>query len=272
MQLPLAPVAYTSATIIGLVLGSFYNVCIHRFLTGESIVFPGSKCPKCGHPLSWWENIPLLSFMLLRGRCRSCKRPISWRYPIVEFVSGVWALALAVKCVNTVPVLWPDMVMVWVVYMVCGGIFIIASFIDFDSFILPDILTLPGAVIALGGAWFFLRPVYGTPTLVESLIGAAAGALVFLVLQQLYKKIKGTDGLGTGDIKLMLMIGALLGWKGLPVAVTAGAVVALVASVFYMLRPGSKAMQTMVPFGPFLSLGAMLYILFGSYYWLWLGA
>ncbi|THB66287.1 MAG: prepilin peptidase, partial [Desulfovibrio sp.] len=173
--------------------------------------------------------------------------------------------------VRTIDVFWPDMFMVWVVYMVCGGILIIASFIDFDSFILPDILTFPGAALALAGSYFFVLPVYGTPTLLESLIGAVVGALIFLILQQLYKKIKGTDGLGTGDIKLMLMLGAMVGWQGLPVAITAAAVIALFASLFYMVRPGAKGTQTMVPFGPFLSLGAMLYILFGSYYWEWLG-
>ena len=254
MQTLLAPHVFPYlATVVGLVLGSFYNVCVHRYLTGESIVFPGSKCPKCGHPLSWWENIPLLSYMMLRGKCRSCKAPISLRYPLVELVSGLWALGLALKFGASAA---------WCVYMVLGAIFIIASFIDFASYLLPDILTLPGAVLALAGAYFFLHI-----PLKDSLIGAAVGAGVFWLLQWGFKLLKGYDGLGTGDIKLMLLIGALLGWKGLPVAILAGALCALLASTYYAMKPKKEGERTMVPFGPFLSLGAMLYILFGQYYW-----
>lgn len=246
------------AFILGLILGSFYNVCIHRYISEESIVKPRSKCPKCSHQLSWWENIPLASYLLLRGRCRECKEAISLRYPAVELISGLWALGLALQY----GVGW-----VFALYMVIGGILIVASFIDLELYILPDILTLPGAGIALAGAYFILRPILGGPTLTDSLIGAAAGAGVFWLLQQFYRKLKGIEGLGTGDIKLMLLLGGLLGWQALPVVVTASAVTALVASLYYLLRPGSAALQTMVPFGPFLSLGGMLYILFGRYYW-----
>lgn len=246
------------ALLLGLLLGSFYNVCVHRYLSGESIVFPGSKCPACGHKLSWWENIPLLSFALLLGKCRACKKPIRWRYPALELLSGLWAFGLALKYGPSA---------VWALYMLVGGILLVASFIDFDAYILPDFLTLPGAAIALAGAYFILRPALGGPSLVDSLIGGLAGAGVFLALQRIYRKLKGVEGLGTGDIKLMLMLGALLGWRPLPIAITAGAVSALGASVYYLLKPNAPALQTMVPFGPFLSLGAMLYILFGDYYW-----
>lgn len=246
------------AGLLGLLLGSFYNVCVHRYLIGESIVSPGSKCPQCGHKLAWWENIPLLSFAFLRGKCSSCKKPIRWRYPMLELASGLWAFGLALKYGPT---------LVFAVYMLVGGILLVASFIDLDSYILPDVLTLPGAGIALAGAYFVLRPALGGPSLQDSLIGAGAGAGVFLLLQRVYRKLKGVEGLGTGDIKLMLLLGALLGWRPLPIAITAGAVSALVASVYYLLKPNAPALQTMVPFGPFLSLGAMLYILFGHFYW-----
>jgi leader peptidase (prepilin peptidase)/N-methyltransferase len=243
-----------AALVLGLVLGSFYNVCVHRYLAEESIVRPRSKCPACGHQLAWWENIPLLSYLLLRGRCLQCKQAISLRYPAVELASGLWALGLALEFGPTMP---------FVVHMVVGGILIIASFIDFDSYILPDVLTLPGAAIAFVGAWLWLDI-----SVQESLIGAAAGAGVFLALQQGYRLLKGAEGLGTGDIKLMLLLGALIGWKGLPVAVTWGAILALVASLAYM-RKGEDGLRTMVPFGPFLSLGAMLYVLFGQDFWRW---
>ena len=247
-----------AALVLGLVLGSFYNVCVYRYLAEESIVRPGSHCPKCGHMLSWWENIPLISYLLLLGRCRKCKVRISPRYPFVELLSGLWALGLALK-------FGPGMV--WLLYMVIGGILIVASFIDFEAYILPDILTLPGAAIALAGAYFILRPALGVPTLSQSVIGALAGAGVFLLLQRVFRKLKGREGLGTGDIKLMLLIGALAGWMALPVIIIVSAVTALFASLFYMMRSKSEALQTMVPFGPFLSLGLMLYILFGHLYW-----
>ncbi len=252
LSIPFFPLV---ACILGLVLGSFYNVCIHRYISEESIVKPRSKCPKCGHQLSWWENIPLLSYILLMGRCRGCKKPISPRYPLVELISGLWALSLALKFGASA---------VFLFYMIIGGILIVASFIDLQLYILPDKLTLPGAAIALAGAYFILLPAMGRPTLMDSLIGAAAGAGVFLILQQLYRRLKGVEGLGTGDIKLMLLLGAMLGWQALPLMVTASAVSALVASLYYMLKPGGAALQTMVPFGPFLSLGGMLYVLYGD--------
>lgn len=243
--------------VVGLVLGSFYNVCVHRYLTKESIVFPGSKCPHCEHKLSPWENIPLLSFIILRGRCRSCKAPISWRYPIVELISGLWALGLAWQFGPT---------LVWAFYMLIGAILIIASFIDFEIYILPDILTLPGAGIAIAGAFFILRPAQGYPSLQDSLIGAVAGAGMFWLLQQFFLRVKGVEALGTGDIKLMVLIGGLLGWQALPIMVTASGVSALAASLYYIFKPNSDGLQTRIPFGPFLSLGCMLYVLFGKYY------
>ncbi len=246
------------AAVLGLVLGSFYNVCIHRYLSEESIVKPRSKCPKCGHRLSWWENIPLLSYLLLKGRCRACQEPISLRYPAVELISALWALGLALEFGPT---------LVFALYLVMGGLLIVASFIDFQAYILPDILTLPGAALAFAGAYFILYPALGAPSPLDSLIGAVAGAGVFWLLQQIYRRLKGIEGLGTGDIKLMLLLGALLGWQALPMLVLAAAVSALFASLYFMLRSSGPALSTMVPFGPFLSLGGMLYVLFGKYYW-----
>ncbi len=237
--------------LLGLALGSFYNVCIHRYLTGQSIVLPASHCPKCRNALSWWENIPLLSYLLLQGRCRSCKEPISLRYPLVEAVSGLWSLALAVQFGPG----WE-----WLVYMVAGGLLIVMSFIDFAEYILPDVFTLPGAAAAFCGMVFLV----GMPWQ-DSLLGAVIGAGAFLLLQQGYYLIRRVEGLGTGDIKLMLMLGALVGWQGLPVLVFLAAFSALVASLAYMAKNAHQGMQTRIPFGPFLSLGAMLEILYGQW-------
>ncbi|MFP4213023.1 MAG: prepilin peptidase [Desulfohalobiaceae bacterium] len=237
------------ALILGLCLGSFYNVCVHRYLTGQSIVRPGSHCPECDHKLAWWENLPLLSYLLLLGRCSSCRQRISLRYPALEAVSGLWALALALKFGAG----W-----LWLLYMLFGGILLLLSFIDFKSFMLPDVFTLPGAALAF--ACSLLLPHVSWQS---SLIGGVAGAGLFWLLQLAYKLLKGVQGLGSGDIKLMLLLGALLGWQALPLSIFFAALSGLLVSLAYLrLNPG-QGLQTAIPFGPFLSLGGMLYILIG---------
>ena len=244
-----------AATVLGLILGSFSNVCIHRYVQGTSIILPSSHCPLCKHKLDWWENIPLISYILLRGRCRSCRETIHWRYPVVEGISGLWALLLALKFGAGAA---------FAVYILFGQILIIISFIDLEIFILPDIYTLPGSVGALAAAILFL----GLPWS-ASLVGALAGGGTFLILQQGYKWFRGRDGLGTGDVKLMFLLGALLGWQALPLVVFMAAISALAISLIYLRQASAKGLQTAVPFGPFLSLGGMLYILCGPQIWQW---
>jgi len=241
--------------VLGLVLGSFYNVCIHRYLSGESIVSPGSHCPSCLRRLRWWENLPLVSYILLRGRCSGCGEGISPRYPAVELISGLWLLALYFEF---------GLGAAWAVYLVFGGLLIVLSFIDLESFVLPDVLVLPGAVGAFACAGLVLEQGW-----LDSLIGALTGAGAFLLLQKGYKFLKGVEGLGSGDIKLMLLLGALVGWRLLPLMVFLSAVSGLAVSLLYILRPGGRGMQTAIPFGPFLSLGAMLTILWGPEIWQW---
>jgi len=235
--------------VLGLVLGSFYNVCIHRYLSGVSIVWPGSHCPKCQHKLSWWENIPIISYLILRGKCRSCRQNINIRYPVVELISGFLSLGLAVKF---------GLGVYFFVYLFFFGLLIVASFIDLDSFILPDIITLPGAILAFGAS--FILPVAWQ----DSLLGAFLGSGCFWLLQKGYKILKGIDGLGTGDVKLMLMLGALIGWQGLPVMIFISALTGLIASLYYLKKGKTNAAQTPIPFGPFLSLGTIIYILAGD--------
>lgn len=242
------------ALILGLVLGSFYNVCIHRYLTGESIVYPGSHCPECAHPLAWWENIPLLSYLLLWGRCRSCREKISWRYPVVEGLSGVWALGLALVYGPG----WP-----FVVFLAFGGLLLVASFIDLELFILPDVLILPGCVAAPLCAVYLLHMDWQV-----SLIGGVAGGGTFLLLQLVYRLLRGVEGLGTGDVKLMFLLGCLLGWPALPLMILLSSVAGLLVSIVYLKKDSTQGMKTAIPFGPFLTLGAGIYVLAGE--WLWL--
>ena len=243
------------STVLGLILGSFSNVCIHRYLNETSIIRPGSHCPRCAHTLSWWENIPLLSYLLLRGACRTCRQPIGLRYPLVEAISGLWALLIALKFGPG----WP-----WLVYLVFGWILIVISFIDLDSFLLPDIYTIPGALAAFACATFLLPLSWS-----DSLIGAAAGGGGFWLIQKSYKALKGIEGLGTGDIKLMLLLGALLGWQALPIMIFLSSISGLAVSVLYLLKKEANGLQTAIPFGPFLSLGGMIYILIGPEIWRW---
>jgi len=240
---------FIMALLLGLCLGSFYNVCVHRYLVGLSVISPGSHCPACGHVLAWWENIPLLSYLLLGAKCRSCKGKIHWRYPAVELLSGILALLFAIKFGPTVQ---------WGTYMVFLGIFLVAGFIDLDSFILPDVLTYPAAILALSTPFFL--PV----DWLETLAGGFGGAGVFLLLQQTYLRLRGIDALGTGDIKLMLSLGALVGLTRLPIMILLSASSALVVAVVYLRRPSGQGLRTAVPFGPFLCLGAVLTLLWGE--------
>ncbi len=253
------------ALVVGLCLGSFYNVCVARYLSGESIVFPGSKCPKCGHKLSAWENIPLLSYILLRGKCRGCQKGISWRYPALEACSGLWAMLLLFKFPLLPGTELPTLAL-WAGYMVIGAILLIVSFIDFEIYILPDVYVFPGMAITLAFAFFVVDPFHGDPTFSEALWGAGIGAGFFLALQRIYRVLQGREGLGTGDIKLMVILGAMTGAKGLPMMVLVSALGALVVAAAYM-RQQQEGMQSRVPFGPFLSLGAMVYVLAGDLYW-----
>ena len=253
---PLLLVFPLFAALLGLVLGSFYTVCVHRYISEESIVWPGSHCPACGHPLAWWENIPLFSFLFLRGRCRTCKARIPLRYVIIEAVSGLLALILALRFGPGLP---------WLVYMLFGGIYITASFIDWELFILPDRLTLPAIPLAVLAAVFGLGMPWTT-----SVIGGAVGAGGFWFIQLAYRVLRKREGMGTGDIKLMASIGALIGWPLLPIAVFLSALSALAASVVFLRRPDADGLRTQVPFGPFLCLGAMTAALFGRDIMLWL--
>jgi leader peptidase (prepilin peptidase) / N-methyltransferase len=240
---------HTVALILGLCLGSFYNVCVHRYLVGQSVVRPGSHCPACGHVLSWWENIPVLSYLLLGARCHACKGKIHWRYPAVELLSGILALLLAIRFGPSAQ---------WLTYMVFLGIFLVASFIDLDSFILPDILTYPAAALALS------TPLFLPVDWLETALGGICGAGIFLLLQQFYLRLRRIDALGTGDIKLMLSLGALVGLSLLPLMILLSALCALVVAVVYLRRPEGQGLRTAIPFGPFLCLGAVLTLLWGE--------
>ncbi len=245
------------SAVAGLVLGGFYASCAFRYVNRISLFNPlRPVCRHCGRTLALWESIPLVGFMLLCGRCRVCFESIGLKYPLTEMFTSLWAVALAFK-------FGPSPA--WLVFMLFGGIFIVASLIDLEIYILPDRLTLAGIPLAFASAWLVLGMDWRV-----SLAGSLLGGGSFFLLQRLYRLIrKGEEGIGTGDVKLMFLIGALLGPSSLPLVISIASLGALAASLYFIFRPGNAGFRTRIPFGPFLCLGAMFSILYGTDFWRW---
>lgn len=252
------------AALLGLALGSFAACAGHRLARGGSVLSPArSFCPACGHPLSWRENLPLLGWLLLWGRCRHCGARIPARYPLAELLSALYALAAAAVFGAT-----PH----FAVALLFGTLFLVLSLIDLETCLLPDRLTLPGAAVALACS-ALLPPLWTLGIGWErALLGGLLGGGGLWAVSELYRRLRGMDGLGLGDAKLMLMAGALLGPAAVGIAVFAGALLALPAGFIAMRASGGLGMRTRLPFGPFLCAGSAGYLLAGP--WLlrwWLG-
>jgi leader peptidase (prepilin peptidase) / N-methyltransferase len=230
--------------VFGLIIGSFCNVVIYRLPQGRSIVSPGSRCRSCDTFIRPWDNIPLLSYVLLKGRCRFCKEPISLRYPAVESLNGALYAMLYLKF---------GLTMTFAVYAVLTSALVIVAFIDFDHKIIPNTMTLPGMAVGLGLS-LGVSPI--TPP--ASLIGLISGGAIFYLIAL----ISG-GGMGGGDIKLIAMIGAFLGLPGVLFTIFVSALSGSVVGVMLMLL-GRKGRKDRVPFGPFLAFGAILYMLVGN--------
>ena len=259
MHYPLpSPSFLALAALLGLVLGSFCNVCIWRYVSGESVVSPPSHCPECGHALRPWELIPLLSWLALRGRCAHCRKPISWRYPLVEACAAAIAALLAWRFGPGLP---------FAVLLLLACALLIASGIDALTLTLPDRYTLGSALPA------FLCSValLGMPWQ-ESLAGGLLGFGLFWLVQVLFKRLRGVDGLGFGDVKLMLTLGFLSGVWLLPLTVLFAGLSALAFALPAALMRGHDLRGLRVPFGPFLCLGTLVNLLWGKdfFFW-WLG-
>lgn len=237
MRLDDLPPAFLRVVVVmlGLVWGSFLNVVIYRVPRGMSVVRPGSRCPACETPIRAWQNIPLFGWLLLRGRARCCGVRVSPRYPLVEAIGGVVALAILEAVIFRMPgetsALRASAVFVADFALALG--LVAAAFIDLEHMILPDSITLGGA--ALGVATASLRGM----TFTESLIGAAVGfVLVWLFFVVLYSKIRGRAGMGLGDAKLLMLAGAWLGWAGALFVLGAGAIQGTIAAMVTLARRG----------------------------------
>ncbi len=246
------PLASVFVTAIGLVLGSFLNVCIYRLPVGESVAYPGSRCPSCGTPIRWYQNVPVVSWVLLRGRCASCRAPISWHYPLVEALGGGLLLGLWLA-------LGPGAA--FAVASLLGLMLIVLFFTDLDHQILPDLVTLPGAVLGAGLAWFnpFLGG-EGLRRLVAALAGAALGSGVLWAIGAVYGRLRGVEAMGMGDVKMMAMVGAFTGPRGVLFTLFAASIVgAAVGLALIPLR--GRSLRDTIPFGCFLAPAAFAALL-----------
>ena len=230
------------AAALGAIIGSFLNVCVHRLPRQQSVAWPPSACPNCGHMLAWYENIPVLSYLVLRARCRKCRAPISARYPIIEalsalmFLVGMWyygpSLLLAQR-------------------LLFGCVLIVLFAIDLEHHLLPNVITLPA--IAIG----FIFSFFTEPGWVASLIGIGLGGGLLFAVAEAYYRIRNEEGLGMGDVKMLAMIGAFLGWKLTIVALMMASFTGTLVGIG-VLASGRGGMKFALPFGTFLALGAAI--------------
>jgi len=255
------------AVVLGLVIGSFLNVVIGRLPHGESLIRPGSRCPKCKHALRWYENIPVLSYLIQRGRCRSCKEPISIRYPVVELLTGLLFLAAKLRFGLSLELLLRDYPFL--------AILIAVTFIDLDLRIIPDPLSLGGLVWGLLTALLFsFVPGLAVGTSVgwvSSFGGAALGFGIFYGLAWAYYRLTGRSGLGGGDIKLLAMMGAYLGFSGILDTILVSSVFGSLVGISWALlqrrRGGESVMLVSIPYGPFLVIGGLCHYFLSDLLW-----
>lgn len=242
------------AFVLGATVGSFLNVCIYRIPRGDSIIRPLSHCPACNQPISFFDNIPLISFLLLRGRCRYCQTHISFRYPLVELLSALLSLGLFLKF-GLSPHLF--------VYFILGWSLLAVTFIDLDTQTIPDIITLPGIILGFFASFLILQVKYW-----QLVLGILLGGGILYMVAFLYHALTKKEGMGGGDIKLMAMIGAFLGYKSvLPVIFLASLIGTLVGII--IIIGWRKDRRYAIPFGPFIALGTLMYIFWGQDFVRW---
>jgi leader peptidase (prepilin peptidase)/N-methyltransferase len=261
---------YTFA--LGAVVGSFLNVCIVRLPEGKSLVRPGSHCPSCDAPIRWFDNIPIVSFLMLRGECRRCGCHISWRYPAVELLTAILFVLLLHKFTHALALL---------IYIAFTCALIVVSFIDLKHYIIPNEISIPGIFIGLalslvparlaGGQFVLPQSVFfiadGAPTIagsfLNSLIGCIAGGGILYLAGLFSLAVFKKEGMGGGDVKLLAMVGAFLGWKLALMTIIVGSTLgAIVGVILILLR--LKTRSEYIPFGPYLALGALLSLMYGD--------
>lgn len=255
--------------LFGLVVGSFLNVCIVRLPEERSIATPPSHCPRCKAGIRFYDNIPVISFLLLRGKCRNCGEPISWRYPAVELVNALVYVWIAREFwINGESLL---------LMAFCSSLIVI-TMIDYDHQIIPDVITLPGMVLGLALAPFVMPHLQGSlpfhlgrfihsgpylTALINSFIGLLVGGFPLFAIGWIWEKLRKVEAMGGGDVKLMGMVGSLLGWKLALLTIMLGAVSGSVIGVL-LIALRKQEREALIPFGPFLAVGAVLSAFYGS--------
>jgi leader peptidase (prepilin peptidase)/N-methyltransferase len=267
------------AGLLGLAFGSFLNVCLSRWPAGESIVKPGSHCRNCDHMLAWWENIPLVSWLALRGRCRKCQTAISWRYTLVELSIGVlWANA-AWSSISEIPLLPSTAISMaeeGLAQLIFVWILIALAFLDAESLWLPNFLTLPGTFLGLLLTFFFqshgnsfFRPAQPFRLFLLRVVGIFAAAALILLIRWLYKLIRHREGIGLGDAKLMALLAAWLGLPGTLLSFFFAAILGSLAALALLAVPTARRdsdswANSKLPLGTFLCIGGIVSSLWGQ--------
>ncbi len=237
--------------VFGACIGSFLNVCIYRLPVNESVVSPPSHCRACKTELSWYQNLPLFGYLLQRGRCSTCGAKFSIRYCMVELLTGVLAVALTWQFGPSLATLG---------YFAFAAALVVITFIDLDHQIIPDVISLPGV---LAGLLFSLLSPLPTLTLWTSFVGALVGGGILLAVALGYQLLTGREGMGGGDVKLLAMIGAFLGWRSIPFTIFIASFFGSIVGVTAMIRSRADS-KLALPFGPFLSFGALSYLFIGE--------
>ncbi len=249
--------------VFGAIVGSFLNVVIVRWPKEQSIVKPRSACPHCGRMIAWYDNIPVVSFVVLRARCRHCGGPISWRYPLVELLTAAFSLLMFHRFVGDVQHPSPGQVGAYLLYLGFVAGLVAITFIDLEHYLIPDLVTLTSIPIGILGVWA-VEQVPGVPTDVRgSVIGALIGGGSLYLMRLIYQLIRKDEGMGLGDVKMMAMIGTFLGpHPALVFVIFVSSFLGSVAGITMMALKG-KDLKYALPFGPFLAVGAIVYLLWG---------
>lgn len=241
--------------VFGLMIGSFLNVCIYRIPLKKSIINPPSGCPGCGEKIRFYDNIPVISYIILKGRCRHCRQPISLMYPLIELITGLLSLAIFVNY-------YPDYQQ-YLAFFIFVSALIVITFIDLSHQIIPDIISIPGIVAGFLSTVFFNIISAYPIAWYDSLLGIIMGGGILYIIAVGYEKLTGKQGMGGGDVKLLAMIGAWMGWRAMPLTLLVSSLTGSIIGAAALLIAG-KGLRTRIPFGPFLVLGALIYLFFGN--------
>ncbi len=245
-----SPLVLIYAALLGLIVGSYLNVLVHRLPSGKSTIWPRSSCPFCGGSIKIRDNIPLLSFLLLKGRCRHCGAPISWRYPLIEGFTALAFVACALRFGVTIETL---------IAILFVALMVLLAAIDMEHFLLPDSITLPGLLLGLA-----LRAWHPHTSFLDALAGAVLGAGLLILLINFWFWLRHEEGMGLGDVNMLALIGAFLGWQGVLTTLFVAALTGALTGILLLLT-GRVGLRSRLPFGVFLALGGLVSLFFGDF-------